>query len=111
MFNSLLTAEDFYSDISSQSEQSAQYEADVITSDSINQQDLPNDRPEYVGGLYDSRLDYSSYPSEELDELLRTSLKTDDYKAPEKLDIESSKAWNKLIQELPTIFSTSSTKF
>ncbi len=103
MFNPLLMAEDFYSDISSQGEQSAQYEADVNTSEYINQQDLPTDRPEYVGGLYDSRLDYSSYPSEELDELLRTSLKASDYKAPAKLDIESSKAWNKLIQELPTL--------
>tara|TARA_Y100000589_G_scaffold171513_1_gene162808 strand:- start:648 stop:3587 length:2940 start_codon:yes stop_codon:yes gene_type:complete len=103
MLNPSLVAEDFYSDISVEGKQSIQHESEFNSHEPINGFGLPTDRPDYVGGLYDSRLDYLSFSSDELEDLLQKSLDTDDYKAPIQLDIDSSRAWNKLVQELPKL--------
>ncbi len=101
----LSVANDFYSDLSSEGKETIEYESSKETEEVFDELKTTNDRPEYVGGAYDSRLDYLSYPSEELEELTSTSLDEKDYQAPSGLDIQSSQTWNKLIQELPQLLN------
>ena len=71
MLNPSLVAEDYYSDISVEGKQSIQHESEFNSHEPINGFGLPTDRPDYVGGLYDSRLDYLSFSSDELEDLLK----------------------------------------
>ena len=94
-------ANDFYSDISSEGQENVEYQESQDQLDVENEGEISNNRPEYIGGVYDSRLDYISYPKDELQKLFDTSLDPKDYEAPSGLDIESSQAWNQLVQDLP----------